>query len=121
MCVFYAILHDENRHVVCDACGCIGGDIMNAKKMKKIRKLVKPIQVEWVRSLLNEEEAEKVNLSNIDMMLSKQTHFIVKGTLYLSAMTDKWIVKYLKKYPNISCFQDMLNVPELKKKLELGW
>ena len=94
---------------------------MNAKQMKKIRKLIKPIQVEWVRSLLNEEEAEKVNLSNIDVMLSKQTHFMVKGTMHLSAMTDKWIVKYLKKYPNITCYKDMLGIPELKKKLDLGW
>ena len=94
---------------------------MNAKRMKKIRRLVKPIQVEWVRSLLNEQEAQKVNLSNIDTMLSKQTHFMVKGTMYLSAMTDKWIVKYIKKYPSITCFKDMVGIPELKKKLELGW
>tara|TARA_R100001377_G_C3180129_1_gene106307 strand:- start:893 stop:1177 length:285 start_codon:yes stop_codon:yes gene_type:complete len=94
---------------------------MNEKKMKQFRKLIKPIQVEWVRSLLNKQEAEKVNESNIDVMLSEQTHFMVKGTMYLSAMTDKWIIKYLKKYPEISCFQDMLNVPELKQKLELGW
>ena len=94
---------------------------MNEKKMKQLKKLVKPIQVQWVRSLLNEEEASKVNISNIDVMLSEQTHFMVKGTMYLSAMTDKWIIKYLKKYPEISCFQDMVSIPELKKKLHLGW
>ena len=81
---------------------------MNAKKMKQLRKLIKPIQVEWVKSLLNEEEAEKVNLSNIDMMLSKQTHFMVKGTIHLSAMTDKWIVKYLKKYHCMTIYKGFL-------------
>ena len=39
---------------------------MNEKKVKALRKKIKPLQVEWLKTLLNEEEAAQVSIDNID-------------------------------------------------------
>ena len=38
---------------------------MNNKKAKQIRKQTRCILVEWLKSLLPEEEANKINASNV--------------------------------------------------------
>ena len=81
---------------------------MNEKQVKKLRKRIKPLQVEWVKSLLNEEEAEGVTLDNIDSLLPKQTHYFGQGIVYLSFMSDKWMMKRLKRNPHINSL-DKLN------------
>ena len=83
---------------------------MNEKQVKKLRKRIKPLQVEWLKSLLNKEEAEEVTLNNIDSLLPKQTHYFGQGILYLSFMTDKWIMKILKKCPHINSLNELNEV-----------
>ena len=39
---------------------------MNSKKLKELRKKVKPIQVEWLQSVLPEDQKDKVNVNNVD-------------------------------------------------------
>ena len=73
---------------------------MNSKKIKKLRKLVKPIQVEWLRELLPEDQANTITVENVEGLLPEQTHAFGKGQLYLSYMTDKWIMKHLKRNPH---------------------
>ena len=46
---------------------------MNAKKMKELRRKVKPIQVEWLQSLLPEEQAR---LENTNEFLAKPRLFL---------------------------------------------
>ena len=43
--------------------------------MSKIRNKAKAILVEWLKTLLNEEEQKKVNIKNILTLLPNQTHF----------------------------------------------
>lgn len=88
---------------------------MNEKQVKKLRKRIKPLQVEWLKSLLNEEEAEEVTLNNIDSLLPKQTHYFGRGILYLSFMTDKWIMKILKRNPQITLLSELNKINEEKK------
>ena len=83
---------------------------MNEKQVKKLRKRIKPLQVEWLKSLLNKEEAEEVTLNNIDSLLPKQTHYFGQGILYLSFMTDKWIMKILKRNPHINSLNELNEV-----------
>ena len=53
---------------------------MNNKKVKKLRKLIKPIQVEWMKSLLSKEEADKVSLETIDKLLPDEKYIkSIKG------------------------------------------
>lgn len=88
---------------------------MNEKQVKKLRKRIKPLQVEWLKSLLNEEEAKEVTLNNIDSLLPKQTHYFGQGILYLSFMTDKWIMKILKRNPHINSLNELNEINEQNK------
>ena len=84
---------------------------MNVKKLKKIRKRIKPLQVEWIKSLLIKEEAEKVTIENLDLLLPEQTHYFgANGSIYLSYMTDKWVMKILKRYPYINTLEELNNI-----------
>ena len=83
---------------------------MNAKQIKKLRKLVKPIQVEWLQTLLPDEQATTITVDNVEGLLPEQTHAFGQGQLHMSYMTDKWIMKYLKKYPNITTYKELMEV-----------
>ena len=83
---------------------------MNAKQIKKLRKLVKPIQVEWLQTLLPDEQATTITVDNVEGLLPEQTHVFGQGQLHMSYMTDKWIMKYLKQYPNITTYKELMEV-----------
>ena len=83
---------------------------MNSKQIKKLRKKVKPIQVEWLRTLLPEDQAETITVDTVEGLLPEQTHAFGQGQLHLSYMTDKWIMKYLKQYPNITTYKELIEV-----------
>ena len=83
---------------------------MNAKQIKKLRKLVKPIQVEWLQTLLPDEQATTITVDNVEGLLPEQTHAFGQGQLHMSYMTDKWIMKYLKKYPNITTYKELMEL-----------
>ena len=70
---------------------------MNTKKMSKIRNKAKAILVEWLKTLLNEEEQKKVNVKNVLTLLPNQTHYWQDTTLKLQPWSYKWVVKKLKK------------------------
>ena len=83
---------------------------MNAKQIKKLRKLVKPIQVEWLQTLLPDEQATTITVDNVEGLLPEQTHAFGQGQLHMSYMTDKWIMKYLKQYPKITTYKELMEV-----------
>ena len=83
---------------------------MNSKELKKLRRLVRPIQVEWLQTLLSEEQAKDITVDTVEGLLPEQTHAFGKGQLHLSYMTDKWIMKYLKQYPNITTYKELIEV-----------
>ena len=85
---------------------------MNQKQIKKLRKLVKPIQVEWLRTLLPEDQAKTITVNNVEGLLPEQTHAFGQGQLHMSYMTDKWIMKYLKQYPNITTYKELMEVSD---------
>ena len=65
--------------------------------MSKIRNKAKAILVEWLKTLLNEEEQKKVNIKNVLTLLPNQTHYWQDTTLKLQPWSYKWVVKKLKK------------------------
>jgi uncharacterized coiled-coil protein SlyX len=83
---------------------------MNAKQIKKLRKRIKPIQIEWLESLLPVEQAQTITIDNVEDLLPEQTHAFGQGQLHMSYMTDKWIMKYLKQYPNITTYKELMEV-----------
>ena len=83
---------------------------MNSKELKKLRRLVRPIQVEWLQTLLPDDQATTITVDNVEGLLPEQTHAFGRGQLHLSYMTDKWIMKYLKQYPNITTYKELMEV-----------
>ena len=65
--------------------------------MSKIRNKAKAILVEWLKTLLNEEEQKKVTIKNVLTLLPNQTHYWQDTTLKLQPWSYKWVVKKLKK------------------------
>lgn len=70
---------------------------MNGKKSKSIKNRAIGIQLEWVQSLLDTEEAQKVTHSNLQEMLPKQTHLWARGQFYTSAFSLKHLKNNIKK------------------------
>jgi hypothetical protein len=83
---------------------------MNSKQMKELRRKADNIQLEWVKSLMSEDEAKQVNVNNFWQFLPRQTHLMADGKLALSVMSYKWVVKMLKKHPEIESYQDMMDI-----------
>ena len=75
---------------------------MNTKKMSKIRNKAKAILVKWLKTLLNEEEQKKVNVKNILTLLPNQTHYFSGETFKLQPWSYKWVVKKLKRNPELT-------------------
>jgi hypothetical protein len=77
---------------------------MNRKKSKRIKKHSESLQIEWLKSLLTDEEASKINRSNFKEMLPAQTHIWARGTIHNSFYTLKWLTIKLKQlikiFPN---------------------
>jgi len=70
---------------------------MNSKKVKRINRHVRDLLVLWLKSLLNEEEAKQVSLANYKELMPDQTHVFLQGKLSLSAFSEKWMRKKMKK------------------------
>ena len=85
---------------------------MNNKQIKKLRKLVKPLQVEWLQSILPEDQAKTITVDNVEGLLPDQTHIYGNRQMHLSFMTDKWIMKVLKANPHIKTYKELLEVNE---------
>lgn len=70
---------------------------MNRKKSKRIKLQSSKIIVTWLRSILSEEEADKVNLKTFRELLPEQTHFYGGGKFLLNAYTERWTQKKIKQ------------------------
>lgn len=77
--------------------------------MSKIRNKAKAILVEWLKTLLSEEEQKKVNVKNILTLLPNQTHYWQDTTLKLQPWSYKWVVKKLKKDSELT-YDDLNNM-----------
>ena len=47
---------------------------MNKKKLKELKKRIRPIQVEWLKSLLPQEEADKITVDNVEGLLPEDNY-----------------------------------------------
>ena len=83
---------------------------MNQKKIKELRRRVKPIQIEWLKTLLPDEQSSNITIDNVEGLLPDQTHVFGGGQLHLSYMTDKWIMKHLKRNPHIKTYKELQEI-----------
>ena len=70
---------------------------MNGKKAKKIRKKSRQLVVDWLQTMLVEEEVKKLSVDNIEKYLPDETHFYANNKLMISAYTPRWFAQRLKK------------------------
>jgi len=70
---------------------------MNGKKAKQIRKKSKQLVVDWLKTMLVEEEVKKLSVDNIEKYLPDETHFYANNKLMVSAYTPRWFAQRIKK------------------------
>ena len=66
---------------------------MNGSKAKSIRRHAKQILIDWLRTMVSDEEAKKITLDNFKDYLPKEKHVFANRKLLLSAYSFKWFVK----------------------------
>ena len=70
---------------------------MREIKTKQVRKLSKQFVVEWLKSMLTEEEQKKVSVDNYEKYLPEEKHFYANNKLMVSAYTPRWFAQRIKK------------------------
>ena len=90
---------------------------MNGRKAKAQRRRGKQILVDWLYSVVpNEEDKEKVTINNIEDFLTEQTHVYLNRKLTLSAYSLKWIYKRVKRNPSLT-FEQLQKDLEQEQKI----
>jgi len=80
---------------------------MNGKKAKQIRKKGLHLLVDWVKTLVSEEEGKKLSVQDAFDLLPSDTHVFSNQRIMLSAFSQKWINKKLKKLVKIKNINDI--------------
>ena len=76
---------------------------MNGKRAKEVRRKGRQILVEWLRSIIpDEEDSKQINVTNLEEYLSEQTHVYLNRKFMLSAYSLKWIYKRVKRNPELT-------------------
>ena len=70
---------------------------MNSKKEKQIRKHAQNLMLDWLKTVVPEEEKPRITLDNLQDFIPNQTHIYANKQLRVSAYTLRWITKRLKK------------------------
>ena len=70
---------------------------MNGKKAKAIRNKSLFLLVDWVKTLIPEEEAKTITLQQAYDLVPKDTHVFANGKFMLSSFSLKWIIQKIKK------------------------
>ena len=79
---------------------------MNGRKAKRLRKRGKELLVEWLYSIIpDEEDKQQISVNNIEEYLSEQTHIYTNRKFLLSAFSLKWIYKKVKRNPDLTLEQ----------------
>jgi len=70
---------------------------MNGRKAKRIRRHANKLVLEWLKTMLTDEEAKKLNPKNMDKYMPEQTHFFANRSIHLSAYTPRWFQQRIKR------------------------
>ena len=70
---------------------------MRRRITKKINKKAKALLIQWVRSLLSEDEQDKITEKNFMKMLPKEEYIESKRTFYMTFYTYRWAKQGIKK------------------------
>ena len=71
---------------------------MNSKRSVALKNKAEDMLIDWVRSLVSEEEATKITKDNYATFLPRLSYFRAKGARRLSFFTLRWAKQRLKKF-----------------------
>ena len=75
---------------------------MNGRKAKQIRSHSETILVSWLKSLLSDEEGQKINIQNYKNFMPTQTHYMAQRTMYINSYHPKWIRNKIQRLLKIN-------------------
>ena len=70
---------------------------MHSRKAKRIRRHANQLVFEWLKTMLTDEEAKKLNPKTMDTYMPEQTHFFANRSIHLSAYTPRWFQQRIKR------------------------
>lgn len=70
---------------------------MHSRKAKRIRRHANQLVFEWLKTMLTDEEAKKLNSKNMAKYMPEQTHFFANRSFFISAYTSRWFQQRIKR------------------------
>ena len=70
---------------------------MHSRKAKRIRRHANQLVFEWLKTMLTDEEAKKLNSKNMAEYMPEQTHFFANRSIHISAYTPRWFQQRIKR------------------------
>lgn len=70
---------------------------MNQKTIKKINKQVPVVLVDWLKSLVQEEEHSKITKDTYEKYLPELQYISIGGTYVLGQFSKRWTNRLIKK------------------------
>ena len=70
---------------------------MHSRKAKRIRRHANQLVFEWLKTMLTDEEAKKLNSKNMAKYMPEQTHFFANRSFFISAYTPRWFQQRIKR------------------------
>jgi|TARA_Y100001970_G_C13937374_1_gene701389 hypothetical protein len=74
---------------------------MNSKKAKHVRRRAKELMVDWIKSMIPEDQHQDITVENLDKYMPDQTHIYANRKVILSAYSYRWFIKKIKKLYNL--------------------
>ncbi len=89
---------------------------MNRKTYKKVSKHADALLLDWVRSLVPDEEKEKISSKNMDDFLPAKDYFSTDKGNRISFYTKKWTVKIIKQLVQEGYDINQISIRDLESK-----
>ena len=70
---------------------------MRKKILKRIDNKASKLLIEWLRSIVNEDDEEKITKENYKSLLPKEEYISSNRTYYLAFYTHRWAKQNIKK------------------------
>lgn len=69
---------------------------MNRKRYKNIKRHAEVLAVEWLKTLVTDEEAAKITIENHSKLMPSKSYYKKRRTTYITHYHPKWIRKQIK-------------------------
>ena len=89
-------------------------------KVKQINKKVDDLLINWLKSIVSDEEQDQINYKNYKQFLPKEEYIQKFRTNYLSMYTRRWAKQNIKKLLRINYKLEDITIKHLEKLTEIN-